>query len=90
MMSPSERMIALVEDGGGWLVFNNLERCNAVSVDMCGRQSQKYPKRGHKRGQVLNYKFFSYPLHRCVVPCTLSLLAHPRESDISRPDPKQP
>jgi enoyl-CoA hydratase/carnithine racemase len=34
MISPSERVIALVEAGVGWLVFNNPERRNAVSLDM--------------------------------------------------------
>jgi len=34
MISPSERMIALVEDGVGWLIFNNPERHNAVSLEM--------------------------------------------------------
>ncbi len=34
MISPSERVIALVADGVGWLVFNNPERHNAVSLEM--------------------------------------------------------
>src|SRR5712691_10314832 len=34
MISPSERVIALVADGVGWLVFNNPERRNAVSLEM--------------------------------------------------------
>jgi enoyl-CoA hydratase/carnithine racemase len=34
MISPSERVIALVEAGVGWLVFNNPERRNAISLDM--------------------------------------------------------
>lgn len=34
MISPSERVIDLVEAGVGWLVFNNPERRNAVSLEM--------------------------------------------------------
>lgn len=34
MISPSERLIAQVEAGVGWLVFNNPERRNAVSLEM--------------------------------------------------------
>src|SRR5712691_7751102 len=34
MISPNERVIALIEDGVGWLVFNNPERHNAVSLEM--------------------------------------------------------
>src|SRR5215510_2465996 len=34
MISPSERVIDLVEDSVGWLVFNNPERRNAVSLEM--------------------------------------------------------
>lgn len=34
MISPSERMIAQIEGGIGWMIFNNPERRNAVSLDM--------------------------------------------------------
>jgi len=34
MISPSERVIATIEDGVGWLVFNNPERLNAISLEM--------------------------------------------------------
>src|ERR671933_1549038 len=34
MISPSERVIATIEDGVGWLVFNNPERHNAISLEM--------------------------------------------------------
>lgn len=34
MMSPGERVIALVEDGVGWLVFNHPERRNTVSLEI--------------------------------------------------------
>jgi enoyl-CoA hydratase/carnithine racemase len=34
MISPSERMIAEIQGGVGWITFNNPERRNAVSLDM--------------------------------------------------------
>jgi hypothetical protein len=42
MISPSERVITLVEDGGGWLVFNNPERrliTSSASVEASGPAS---------------------------------------------------
>ena len=34
MISPSERVIARIDGLIGWMIFNNLERNNALSLDM--------------------------------------------------------
>jgi enoyl-CoA hydratase/carnithine racemase len=34
MISPSERVLDQIEGGVGWIVFNNPERLNAISLDM--------------------------------------------------------
>jgi enoyl-CoA hydratase len=34
MISPSERMIAKIDGGTGWMIFNNPQHRNAVSLDM--------------------------------------------------------
>ena len=31
---PSEKMISRVDDGVGWMIFNNPQRHNAISLDM--------------------------------------------------------
>ena len=58
----TEKMLARVEDGIGWMTYNNPERHNAMSVEMTlavpgssrafQRRSRRPRDRGHRRGRA--------------------------------------